>query len=183
MPRINPVDPSQTSEKSKALLAGVHKAMGMTPNILATIAHSPAALEGYLGFSKGLSDASLSPQLREQIAVAVAVANGCEYCSSAHTAAGKGAGLSDEELALSLRGEASDPKAQAALRFALTLIEKRGRADDEDIQTFKAAGYGDAQVVEIIAVVSLNTFMNYFNHVAGTEIDFPLVSIPAGASV
>lgn len=183
MPRINPVDPNNANAKSKTLLEGVTKAMGMTPNILATMAHSPAVLESYLGFSKTLAGASLSPQLREQIALAVASANGCEYCASAHTAAGKGAGLNDEELGLSLLGESSDPKAQAALRFSLAIVDKKGWVNNEDITAFKAAGFGDTELTEVVAVVALNTFTNLFNHVVETEVDFPRVSIPAKAGV
>ena len=183
MSRINPVEPGQASKKSAALLESVNKAIGMTPNILATIGHSSAALEGYLGFSKALGGTSLSAGLREQIALAVGAANGCEYCVSAHTASGKGAGLNDEDLASALRGQSNDPKTEAALRFALAIVEKRGWVDDEDVAAVRAVGFGDAEVVEIIAVVSLNIFTNYFNHVADTEIDFPRVTIPAGAGV
>ena len=183
MPRINPVDPSQTNEKARTLLEGVNKALGMTPNILATMAHSPAVLESYLGFSKTLAGASLSPQLREQIAIAVAAANGCEYCASAHTASGKGAGLDDDELGRSLLGESKDAKAQAALNFSLAIVDKKGWVSNEDVSTFKAAGFGDAEVTEVIAVVALNTFTNLFNHVIETEVDFPRVSIPAKAGV
>lgn len=183
MPRINPVDLNQANEKSRTLLEGVSKAMGMTPNILATMAHSPAVLESYLGFSKALSGSSLNPKLREQIGIAVAAANGCEYCASAHTAAGKGAGLDEEELAASLLGESQDSKAQAALRFSLAIVEKRGWVGDEDVSAFKAAGFSDVEVVEVVAVVALNTFTNLFNHVVETELDFPRVSIPVKAGV
>ncbi len=183
MPRINPVDPNQAHEKAKSMLETVHKAKGMTPNILATMAHSPAVLESYLGFAKALSGTSLSPQLREQIALAVAGANGCEYCASAHTAAGKGTGLDENALEASIRGEATDPKAQAALRFTLAIVEKKGWVSDEDVSAFKSAGFGDPEVAEVVAVVALNTFTNIFNHVVETEIDFPRVSIPAKAGV
>jgi alkylhydroperoxidase family enzyme len=43
------------------------------------------------------------------------------------------------------------------------------------VQAVKAAGYTDAQVVEIVAHVALNTLTNYVNEVLGTEIDFPVV--------
>lgn len=183
MPRINPVELNQANEKSRTLLEGVNKKMGMTPNILATMAHSPAVLESYLGFSKTLAGASLSPKLREQIAIAVAAANGCEYCASAHTAAGKGAGLDDEELGRNLLGESKDTKAQAALNFSLAIVEKKGWVNNEDLSAFKAAGFGDAELTEVIAVVALNTFTNLFNHVVETDVDFPRVSIPAKAGV
>ncbi len=86
MPRIDPIDPAQAQGKAKALLDGVQKALGMTPNLMRTMARSPAVLEAYLGFGKALGGGSLSAQIREQIAVAVSGANSCEYCVSAHTA-------------------------------------------------------------------------------------------------
>ncbi len=182
MPRIHPIDPRTAEGKARTLLEAVHKKFGMTPNITATLAHSPAALEGYLGLSGALAAGSLGAKLREQIAVAVAGANGCGYCASAHTAIGKSVGLPDEELDANLRGTASEPRAQAALDFALAVVEQRGWVSDEAVRDVRDAGYSDGELTEIIANVVFNIFSNYFNHVAQTEIDFPVVEVrqPAG---
>ena len=64
----------------------------------------------------------------------------------------------------------------AALHFARQLVENRGWVNDEDLNRVRRAGYGDGEIAEIVAVVAWKTFANYFNHVAGTEIDFPEVA-------
>ncbi len=178
MTRIDPIDPRTAEGKARTLLAAVHETFGMTPNITATLAQSPAALEGYLGLSGALAAGSLGAKLREQIAVAVAGANGCGYCASAHTAIGKSVGLPGEELDSNLRGTASEPRAQATLDFALAVVEKRGWVSDDDLQRVRDAGFGDGEITEIVANVAQNLFTNYFNHVARTEVDFPPVAVP-----
>lgn len=175
MARLNPVNVDEAQGKAKDLLEGVKKAIGATPNLIKTFALSPAVLEGYLGFSGALKGASLSTKLQEQIALAVAGTNGCDYCASVHTAVGGSLGVSADELALNLRATASDPAVDVVLKFARAIVETKGFVSDEDIARVREAGYSDAAIAEIVAVVALNIFTNTFNHVAGTEIDFPIV--------
>ncbi len=177
MPRIHPIDPAQAQGKAKALLDGVQKALGMTPNLMRTMAHSPAALEAYLSFNKALGGSGLGARLGERINLAVSNANGCRYCTSAHTAVGKMLGLDAAELADNLVGRSGDPKVEAALRFALAVVEKRGWVGDDALAHVRAAGFGDGEIAEIVAHVAYNTFSNYFNHIAETEVDFPLVEV------
>jgi uncharacterized peroxidase-related enzyme len=179
MSRIPPVDPTRTADKARKLLAGVEKTLGAIPNLYRVVAQSPSALEGVLGLTGALTRGRLGPRLREQIALAVAEANACDYCLSAHTALGRGLQLSDAELALARQGRASDPRDDAALRFAQRVIERRGRIDDADLAEVRGAGFDDGQVVEIVANTVLNVFTNYLNQVAGTEIDFPIVRASA----
>ena len=141
------------------------------------MAQAPAALEGFLNFNTALSTGSLDAKLREQLAVTIAGYNGCEYCISAHVFLGGKAGVDKAELLSNLNGNSSDNKIQAAVDFARVLMEKRGNASNEEIKAVKVAGYNDEQIIEIVAHVALNTFTNYFNIVAQTEIDFPAVNI------
>ncbi len=179
MSRIPPVDPTTTAGKARELLAGVQKSLGATPNLYRVVAQSPVALEGVLGLTGALARGRLGPRLREQIALTVAEANACDYCLSAHTALGRGLKLSDAELALARQGRASDPRDEAALRFAARVIERRGRVDDADLAEVRRAGFDDGQIVEIVANTVLNVFTNYLNQVAETEIDFPIVRASA----
>jgi uncharacterized peroxidase-related enzyme len=174
MPRIEAVQLGDASGKARELLEGIQRAMGMVPNLMKTMARSPAVLESYLGFGRSLQGA-LRAALREQIALTVAGANDCGYCASAHTALGASAGLDADEMSANLRGESADERTAAALRFARAVVAERGRVSDGDLDDVRAAGYGDAEIAEIVAVIALNVFTNYFNHVAGTEIDFPVV--------
>lgn len=177
MPRIAPLDPSDAQPAAQSMLENVNKALGVTPNMMKTLAHSPAALEAYLGFGQALGKGSLGGKLSEQIALAVAGANACGYCASAHTILGSKQGVSEDEARRNLEGESSDPKTQAALDFARTLVIKRGWATDADVKNVRDAGFSDGEVAEIIAHVALNTYTNYFNHVADPEIDFPKAEV------
>jgi uncharacterized peroxidase-related enzyme len=181
MQRIQPIQVTEAPAKSRQLLESVQQAMGMVPNLMKTLAQSPAALAGYLNLNQALGGALTGP-LREQIALAVAGINGCDYCASAHCAIGAKVGVNSAELAANLHGDSQDGQTRAALKFAGAVVEKRGEVSDGDLDDVRAAGYGDSQIAEIVAVVALNIFTNYFNHVAATEIDFPVVDT-AGASV
>jgi uncharacterized peroxidase-related enzyme len=161
------------------MLAAVKAKLGMVPNLFKTLAHSPAALQYYLSASEALASTSISGALREQIALATAGQNDCNYCASAHTLMGKGAGIAATELAANLRGQSDDAKTQAALTFATTIVAERGRVSDADLAHVRAAGYSDAEITEIVATVAANIFTNYFNHIADTVVDFPLVRATA----
>lgn len=181
MPRIQPVTAETAPEKSRPLLENVKKSLGGVPNLLGTMAQSPAALQAYLSLSQALSSAKLSGAVREQIALAVAGANGCEYCASAHTVLGRNAGVSDDDLERALRAESGDAKTSAILSLSRRIVETRGFVSDDDLASARDAGVTDAEIAEIIATVALNVYTNYFNHVAETEIDFPKVALPATA--
>ncbi len=183
MPRITPIDPAQAQGKAKMLLDGVHKKLGVTPNLMRTMAQSPAVLEAYLGFGQALAGGSLSPQLREQIALTVAGANACGYCASAHTALGKRLRITDVELNANLHSQSGEPKVQAALHFARRIVDERGWVSDDDLTRVRDAGYTDGEIAEIIATVAANIFSNYFNHIAQTEVDFPVVTVKEPAAV
>jgi len=174
MVRIQPN--TNPDAKSQEPLAGIKQKMGKIPNIFATLAHSPAALNYFLSASGALSASKLSSALREQIALTVAGANSCDYCASAHTALGKMQKITEGELAKNLQAMSGDAKTQAALKFARKIVDLRGAVSDADLAAIRSAGYSDGEIVEIIAVVCNNIFTNYFNHVAGTAVDFPLVS-------
>ena len=180
MPRLNAIDPSIATGKAKELLDGVKTKIGMVPNLMRTFANSAAALEGYLSFSGALGGGLLSAKVREQIALAVADANSCEYCLSAHTAIGKRVGLSENEIAASRQASSGDARTDAALKFAHQIVIKRGEVGDRDVQSVRAAGFSDGEITEIVANVALNIFTNYFNHVAQTVVDFPKVSLAVG---
>ena len=176
MQSIPQIDATSAPAKTRDLLNAVKKQMGGIPNLIATMAQSSAALGGYLGLAGALAAGSLSSAHREQIALTVAGANACDYCASAHTAVGKGVGLSADEMARNLLGRSSDPKTAALLAFAREFVRLRGRTSDVQLATLSAAGFSHEAVVEIVANIALNIFTNYFNHVAGAEIDFPLVN-------
>jgi uncharacterized peroxidase-related enzyme len=183
MPRIAAIEPAQAQGKAKQLLDAVQAKLGLTPNLMKTLANSPAALEAYLGFGNALAGGVLDTKFREQIALAVAQANSCEYCLSAHTALGSLAGLQADQILESRASRSVDAKQDAGLRFAQALVVNRGDVSDAALNRVRAAGFNDAEITEIVANVAVNIFTNYFNHVARTVVDFPRVELALGATV
>ena len=173
MQSIQSVNPQTAQGRAKELLDAVKAKLGIVPNMTRSMAVSPSVLEAYLGFSGALAHGVLPARVREQLALDVGEANHCHYCVSAHSALGERAGLTDQDVLDSRRGASADPKADVLLRFARTLVEKRGLVEDADLAAVRKAGYGDAEIAEVVAHVALNIFTNYFNNVAGTTIDFP----------
>ena len=162
---------------SQPFLEAVNKMLGSVPNLFRMVGNSPAALEGYLGLNGALTKGQLDAKTRERIALAVAEANSCNYCLAAHTYLGKNlAKLDDVEIAANRHGKSSDAKANAAVHFAKKIIEVRGHVSVSDLKSVKDAGYSDAEIIEIIAHVALNTLTNFINNVTETDIDFPAVT-------
>ncbi|MBL8438886.1 MAG: peroxidase-related enzyme [Zoogloeaceae bacterium] len=175
MPRIaTPATIQDAPAAAQPLLEAIQKQLGVVPNLFRLVSNSPAALEGYLGLSGALAKGRLPAPTRERIALAVAQINGCDYCLAAHTYLGKNlAKLDEAEIAANRHGRSSDPKAQAAVAFAVQVTRQRGRVTAGDVEAVRAAGYDDAQIVEIVLHVALNTWTNYINLVGGTALDFP----------
>jgi uncharacterized peroxidase-related enzyme len=173
-----PATIEQAPAASQPLLQAVKKQIGTVPNVFRLIANSPVALQGYLGLSEALAKGTLPAATRERIALAVAEINGCGYCLCAHTYIGKNvAKLDDAEITANRSGHSNDIEADAAVQFAALVTRNRGQVSEADTAAIKAAGYDDAELLEIVLHVALNTWTNYVNEVFGTDIDFPRVSL------
>jgi uncharacterized peroxidase-related enzyme len=175
MNRIHQLDPARSTGETKELFEGVKSKFGKTSNAIRVLGNSPAALKGYLGLSRALADGVLPARLREQIALTVAEINGCGYCLSFHTLAGRAAGLSEQDVIAARCSNAVDGKSDAALKLARAIALHRGQIADRDLQAARGAGLNDAEMVEVALHVGLNTMTNFLNNVARTVIDFPEV--------
>lgn len=176
MTRLNALNPEQSSGKNKEMFNAINSKLGVVPNMMRTMANSPALLEGYLGLSGALSTGQLGAKLSELIALTVAESNGCSYCLSAHTYLGANLAKLDAKTMEDARaGWSTDSKMDAILKFARLLIDKNGKLSDDDVSHVRSAGVTDSEIAEIIGHVALNILTNYFNNTAGTEIDFPVV--------
>lgn len=171
MPRLASIDPATATGRAKEIFDGPLK--GKHFNIFRGLANSPAALDAYVALSGALGKAGLSAKEREVVQLVVGQANGCDYCVAAHTAIGKSVGLSEEQAVGARRGRTGDPKLDALAGFTRAVHEKRGNVSDEEIGAFRAAGYTDGHVAEVVAGVALAVLTNYFNHVNRTAVDFP----------
>lgn len=177
MNRVPLIDRTNTTAERKAVLDDIHAAFGTAPNMFRAVANSPAALKSMWGAFGALGAGTLGAKLGEQIAVAVADRNACEYCLAAHSALGRKAGASAEELAEAQLGHSGDPKTQVALQFALNVVDARGQVTQADVQGLRDAGFSDEAVVEILAHVALNLFTNYVNIALAVPVDFPSVKL------
>jgi uncharacterized peroxidase-related enzyme len=175
MPRINlPASIEAAPAAAHEALNGLKAKLGKAPNIYLLASNSPAALGGLLALSGNLSSGALDAATREALALAIANVNGCDYCNSAHSYIAKNlVKLSDDEIAKNRDGRATNPKTDAAVRLARKIVLTRGEASAADVADAKRAGLSDAELVEVIAHVALNTFTNYLNHVFKTPVDFP----------
>lgn len=179
MSRIQIVDPKTATGDAKTLLDAVQSQLGITPNFIRVLANSPKALEGFLGLYGAAGGFTVGKPTQERIALAVAEGNGCQYCVSAHTAIGRHAGLSNEEMLLNRNGTSGDARAAAAVAFAHALNQNLGELTQAEFDSARAGGLNDAEIVEIISVVALNIFTNLLNKATRVDIDFPKVAMLA----
>ncbi len=176
MSRIAAIEPEVSTGKKKQIFDGVKGKLGMVPNMLKVMANSEAVLQSYVGFSGALGGGLLDAKVREEIALLTAQSNECDYCLSAHTALGKMAGLTVEQISQARTGHGPDGHATAALLFAQQVLNQKGRISEGQLQAVRGAGFSEGEIAEIIAHVALNVFTNYFNVAMDVDIDFPKVS-------
>lgn len=176
MTRIPPLAVDHADDEQRRLLSDTQRQLGRVPNLYASMAHSPAALRGYLGLRDALAGGALGPVERELLALLVAQDNDCEYCVSAHSFRGDRMRISGEDLARARHADSPNPHTRAVLRLARSVLAQRGRVADDELAEARAAGVTDAEVLEVVAHVALNALSNYVNHVARPPLDFPRVS-------
>ena len=176
MTRIN-LDTTQVASQSQAMLAQIQGAFGTTPNMFKAVANSPAALQSMWGSFAALGKGRLGAQLGEQIAVAIANSNRCEYCLAAHTVLGQAAGLSAQAMQAAQVGQSSDLKTAAVLAFALKVVKQRAQVEAGDIRGLRELGFDDELIVEIMAHIALNVYTNYINIALDVPVDFPKVAL------
>lgn len=173
MSYIPTVRVDQTDAATRATLDAFKAKLGSYPNMFLTMAHSPVALNAYVQLADVSARGTLNAKQREQIALAVGDANACDYCLAAHSAIGTMVGLKPEQIASARAAEAEHAKDRALLQLAKRIVDSRGRVPQSELDAFKAHGFSDATILEVLVNVVLNIYTNYTNHIAATEIDFP----------
>ncbi|HSH48912.1 MAG TPA: peroxidase-related enzyme [Halomonas sp.] len=168
----------QADDKAAPSLQAIRKRLGMLPNFFAGMAHHAGALNGYLAFDQQMTaESRLSAGQRELLALAVANANGCHYCVSGHTLSARAAGVSAEAARKAQAGQAENAQDQALIDLALAVLEQRGHVADEQLQAARDAGFDNATLLEVVALVGLNSYSNWLNNVIRPAIDFPEVAL------
>jgi len=176
MPRLRRLEKGQGNPAANELMSDLEGKKKLL-NIFRSMANSPAVLDSYLKFSGAMNSAKLDAKAREAIALAVSQANRCEYCLSAHTVLGKGAGLDESSIKDARQGRSKDRKTQGAVTLARAIVEKRGNVNDQDVKAARDAGLDDGELAEVVGTVVQTVFTNYFNHLNQTEVDFPKVAV------
>lgn len=180
MPRTEALKPDQVPADSKPTLDTFTRNLGFTPNMLATFAKSPIAFNAWATLRGSLSKA-LDLKTREIIGLAISEVNGCNYCLRSHSYAANMAKLPADEIILARKGHATDPKRDAAVQFARKIIEVRGQVSESDLKAVRDAGYTDANLMEIVALVAMYSLTNFFNNVFDPEEDYP--AVPMAGSI
>ena len=176
MQTLRPVDPSTATGQAKDLFTAFEQRLQRIPNMIRLLANSPSILDAYLRFNEAFASTKLTPKLRGLITTVVSELNGCNYTLSVACALGRREGLTDDELMSARLGQSADPKTREALSFVTNVVRERGHISAAEVEKLREAGFDDQEIVEIIALIALNIFRNYFNLVAVTEVDFPLVT-------
>ncbi|MGQ0527999.1 MAG: carboxymuconolactone decarboxylase family protein [Alphaproteobacteria bacterium] len=173
MPQFKIHDLSSAPADSKKDLEAVNAKFGFIPNIFGIMAEAPAALKAYPAFAGAFEQSSFSPAEREIVAIATGTSNGCSFCTAVHSTIARRKLKVDDGTVDALRNQTDlpDAKQNALAKFTKAIAAKRGAVSDEDTATFKKAGYSDAQVLELVVGVALNTFTNYINNVARTPMN------------
>ncbi|MEQ9257676.1 MAG: carboxymuconolactone decarboxylase family protein [Roseovarius sp.] len=173
MARITQLSDSAASPEAAALFGAIKGKIGMVPNLYRVAANQPKVLAALLGLGETLSAGAFDARTREAIALAVAGANGCDYCASAHAAISAGLKVQPAAIDAHLAGQSDDPRTAAILRLAVAIVGSKGFVTDADLDAARGAGLTEGDIVETVAQVVANIFTNYLNHVADTDIDFP----------
>ena len=178
MSRLSVPNLEYAAGPSGQVYAQIKKAIGSVPKTFAAIAaHGPAALKSVLAADAVLAAGSLTSRDQEVIKLVISDAAGCDYCVAAHSYLAKLAGVKPELLKQIREGQSTgDAKRDVLVGFVRKLARSSGTVSDEDFAVIKAAGYSDAQLVEISLAFATTVFTNVFNRINNTEIDFPAVA-------
>jgi uncharacterized peroxidase-related enzyme len=165
----------EVSETNQGIFDNLQKGLGFVPNLYAYYAKNETALADYLALQNRKS--TLKAKEREVINLVTSQINGCRYCQSAHTTLGKMNGFTDEQIIELRKGTASfDTKLDALVKFTASVVENRGHATEESKEVFFAAGYTEANLIDVVIVIGDKIISNYIHNLTGFEIDFPLAT-------
>lgn len=160
-------------EGSKPIFENLEKQIGMVPNLYATIGYSSNALSNYLTYQANQAKGTFNAKEREAVFLAVSQVNECQYCLAAHTALGKMNGFTEEETIELRNGTINNDRLRIITRLAANITKNRGRADEKLVEEFFAAGFDNAALIDLIALVADKIFANYVHNLTQIPVDFP----------
>ncbi|MCX4986771.1 carboxymuconolactone decarboxylase family protein [Streptomyces sp. NBC_00572] len=169
--RLTALTPEQAPGRAGELLADIAQRHGSVGEMVSTMAHSPALLDGYLNLSRAMKRVKIPRALSEKLSLAVQEWIGCGTCREAHREAGRAAGLSETDIGLARQGTSTDPREAALIGLALRVLAEPGSLSDDDIAEVRGHGWSDRVIAEVVGVVTLNLLTGAFNLLAGIQPD------------
>ena len=161
-------------ERSKPALQRLQSAFGMIPNILGAMATSPVLINSLVGLFGNVHGGTFTEAQVQTVLLTDAVTNAAEWAVAFHTALALNNGIDEAEVRAIRDGRLpKDGKLAALSALARTMIEKRGRLDDEDISGFLATGFGKDHLLEVVAIVAASTITNYTASITNTPLEAP----------
>jgi uncharacterized peroxidase-related enzyme len=175
MIKFNVPTRGEVSENNKTIFDNLQNAIGMVPNLYATMAYSDTALENYLQFQNAKT--SFSKKEKEVVNLVVSQVNGCHYCQAAHTMIAKMNGFTEEQI-LQLRSGVSswDYKIDALAKLTKAITESKGTNTVKELENFFERGYSKAHLVDLVLLIADKIVMNYLHNITQIPIDFPRVT-------
>ncbi|MEV6357802.1 carboxymuconolactone decarboxylase family protein [Streptomyces hydrogenans] len=167
--RLSALTPDQAQGRARELLGDIVERHGSAGEMVSTMAHSPAMIEGYLSLSRAMKRVKIPRALSEKLSLAVQEWIGCGTCREAHESAGRAAGLTESDIALARQGTSTDPREAALIGLALKVLAEPAALGDADVAEVRAHGWSDRVVAEVVGVVSLNLLTGAFNLLAGIQ--------------
>lgn len=163
----------EVSANNQAIFDNLQKGLGFVPNLYAYYAKNETALGDYLALQNRKS--TLKAKEREVINLITSQINDCRYCQSAHTVLGKMNGFTEEQVIELRKGSASfDAKLDALVKFTASVVINKGKATPQTKEAFFAAGYTEANLIDVVIVVGDKIISNYIHNLADFAIDFPI---------
>jgi AhpD family alkylhydroperoxidase len=163
-----PLTISTAPDSSKPILAEIQKSKGSIPNLMATSANSPTALQGYYALDAAWDRESFSARERQIILFAASVENRCSCCTVAHSTGLRAALRTPAELVFAIQHNIPVPNAKfnAVVTLVRELVRGRGHARRETVQNLIVSGYRKEQVMELLVGIALKTIGNYLDHLS-----------------
>ena len=165
-------DTATAPADSAKILKNVQEAWGFVPNVHRILAESPAALEAYSTLWGIAEKTSFTPQERNIAYLAIIYENECTYCMAGHTNLSRMAKVDAAAIAAVREGRPiADAKLEALRQFAAKVTRQRGVVSEADVAAFRAAGYDNGAVLDVLVLAATKLISNYANHLAQTPND------------
>jgi uncharacterized peroxidase-related enzyme len=165
-------DIATAPEGSVEILKNVQRAWGFVPNLHRILAESPAALTAYTTLWSIAEATSFTSIERNVAYLSIIYENECVYCMAGHTNLSRMAKVDEAVISAIREGRpVADTKLEALRHFSALITRNRGVVSHADVEAFKAAGYNNRAVLDVLVLAATKLISNYTNHLADTPLD------------